>query len=106
MKKDITLLFMPAAVMATQGCVGQGYAVVTVSYQYEVTGQYQESDQSARQWRAFLDALDQCHREGYQDAAPAAPAATVCDTAAENGCTRFRATASYDCYGLGYQTSS
>lgn len=100
MKKAITLLFVPMAVMAAQGCVGQGYAVVMVSYPYE------ESDKSTRQWRAFLDALDKCHNAGYQDAAPAAPAATVCEAAAENGCTRFRATALYDCYGLGYQTSS
>jgi hypothetical protein len=100
MKKAIAVLFVPAAVMAAQCCVGQSYAVVTVSYQYD------ESDQSTRQWRAFLNALDKCHNAGYQDAAPAAPAATVCETVAQNGCTRFRATISYDCYGLGYQTSS
>ena len=39
-----------------------GYQVVQVSYDYD------NKDQSAREWRAFMDALNRCHLAGYQDA--------------------------------------
>jgi YecR-like lipoprotein len=94
---------MPAVVMlaaCTAQRSDQGQVIVTVSYRYG------ESDESTRQWRALLNALDQCHLKGYKDAQPVSPPETICEKAGESSCLRFRATVSYDCFGMGYQTSS
>jgi len=77
-----------------------GYKIVQVSYDYD------DKDQSAREWRAFMDALDRCHIEGYQDAVLASQSPRQCKTGSEGNCSLFEATRKYDCVGMGYQTSS
>ena len=76
------------------------YKVVTVSYEASA------SDDSARSWRALMEALDRCHLGGYQDAQLADAPQRVCKTGDENNCALFRVTLKYDCIGLGYQTTS
>lgn len=89
--------------LAVQGCAiggNQGYATVTASYEYA------RPDRSAREWHAFMNALDRCHIAGYQDAQPARPPLIVCKNSGETGCNLYHATQEYDCIGMGYQTSS
>jgi hypothetical protein len=80
---------------------GKGrYQVVQVSYDYD------NKDQSAHEWRAFMDALDRCHLAGYQDAQLASQSQRQCKAGGEGNCSQFEVTRKYDCFGLGYQTSS
>jgi hypothetical protein len=79
---------------------GKGrYQVVQVSYDYD------NKDQSARESRAFMDALDRCHLAEYQDAQLASESSRQCELS-EGNCSLFEVTRKYDCFGLGYQTSS
>ena len=89
--------------LALGGCAGplnQGYAEASVTYEYG------PADRDASEWRAQLTALDTCHREGYVDLLPKAPPRSEClKEGPAQACLRTRATAVYDCYGLGYQTN-
>jgi hypothetical protein len=76
------------------------YKTVSVSYDY--TGK----DQSSRAWRAFMEALDQCHISGYEDAQMTGLPQHECKRGSPDNCSLYHATAQYDCFGLGYQTSS
>ncbi len=73
-------------------------ATVSVAFEFGA------NDRSERQWRALLTALDKCHREGYQDADLVRSPKAICKESGPNGCSRFAATASYDCIGMGYQS--
>lgn len=92
--------FLGIAGCAGPGADNQEYAVVTVSYQFA------GSQESARQWRAFMNALDICHVKGYQDAQPASPPERICKRRSGGRCVLFEVTLSYDCIGMGYQTSA
>lgn len=78
------------------GCAG-GAQIVSQSFSYT------PQQQSDHQWRALLAALDDCHREGYQDAYPVGKADAACDRHDAKGCSHFQATQSYECIGMGYQ---
>lgn len=64
---------------------------------------YAPDQKAMRQWRALLDALDECHRRGYRDANLVAPPQAICTQQEAGGCSHFRATSSYSCIGMGYQ---
>lgn len=100
LKPLLILAIMICSVL--QGCAAGGaakpqYPTVKVSYSYGA------HDKSERAWRALLRALDECHNDGYRDAYPAAAPVIACDQSAGGNCTRFQASASYDCVGMGYQ---
>lgn len=90
---------VPAACAATGS--NAEYKVVSVSYDYA------GKDSSPRAWWAFMQALDQCHFAGYEDAQMAGPPERECKQGSSlDDCALFHVTLRYDCYGLGYQTSS
>lgn len=100
MQRQIFLLTIVTGI-ALAGCaqdVARQYQTVKVSYAYGA------NDKSEREWRAKLKALDACHMAGYQDAYPAGRPAIVCVQGSNGSCAHFRASASYDCVGMGYQT--
>ena len=91
-------------VFALCGCAAQrtgdeGYKVVRQDITYGV-GQEQ-----ARQWDALMAALDICHRDGFTDAQRAQVPQVRCLDSGPGGCTRFAATLSWDCIGMGYQSN-
>jgi hypothetical protein len=103
MKVPAALFMIAASSVTLAGCAWDGkggYQVVQVSYDYA------NKDQSAREWRAFMDALDRCHLAGYQDAQLASESPRQCKLGGEGNCSLFEVTRKYDCFGLGYQTSS
>ncbi|HKD47689.1 MAG TPA: YecR family lipoprotein [Rhizomicrobium sp.] len=93
----ILAAILPALASCADGRNSQ-YKTVTVSYTYS------GNDKQAREWRAFMDALDSCHLAGYQDALPADPPQQRCKVGDENNCSVFEAARNYECVGLGYQT--
>jgi hypothetical protein len=103
-RTPICIVFILASLSATlAACAWDGnggYQVVQVSYDYD------NKDQSAREWRAFMDALNRCHLAGYQDAQLASQSPRQCKAGGEGNCSLFEVTRKYDCFRLGYQTSS
>ena len=103
-RNAICMAFILASLSATLGACAEfgngAYHVIQVSYDYD------SKDQSAREWRAFMDALDRCHMAGYQDAQLASQSPRQCKAGGESNCSLFEVTRKYDCFGLGYQTSS
>jgi hypothetical protein len=73
------------------GCANQGYKVVSVTYQYT------DQNRLTREWRALLNAQDQCYFAGFQYAQAVGSPQIVSDdgTAGEQ-----RATRSFYCIGL------
>lgn len=91
---------MAAMVGTTLAACAHGeYATVTVSYDDA------SKDSQAKAWRVFMEALDHCHISGYQDAQPAGPPQRQCKAGDADHCSLFRVTLTYDCVGMGYQTS-
>ncbi len=68
-----------------------------------VTATYTKSNQSQREWRAFLQALDRCHGAGYRDAELAEQPQRRCKVGDAANCSEFEVTLRYDCIGMGYQ---
>ena len=99
----ILLCIVVAAVAGEAGCATQTAA--KQNYAVNVTYQYAADDQPASAWRAFMIALDKCHKEGYQDAYPAGQPVGSCDRASGNACAAFTARQSYDCVGQSYQAN-
>jgi hypothetical protein len=98
-------LAIAAAAIATSlaACAGKadaGYKRVSISYDYSA------ADKSIQEWRAFMRALDSCHFSGYQDAELAKAPTQQCKTGSPAGCAVTHVATDYDCYGMGYQTSS
>ena len=90
-----------AAVMVLAGCVtsvNPAVAVVHVSFEYGMG-----ENPARHMWDALTKALDKCHAEGYSQAEASDAAKTSYEQSSQNACTRYLATVSYDCIGLGYQ---
>ncbi len=100
------LCIIAAAILMLAGCAShrspharvadRKYTVVNVSYDYDA------NERPARQWHALVQALDLCHAKGYRDAQIVGQPKTSCEQTTRNACTRYSATASYDCIGVNY----
>lgn len=85
-----------AASLSLAGCVTEkladrGFKDVTVNYQYN------DQNQLTRDWRALLNAQDQCYFAGFQYAHAAGPPQVISEDAT-NG--EHQATRSFYCIGL------
>jgi hypothetical protein len=102
---------IPAALaLLVCGCSSQpmaqngGYKVVRESYDYGIPDQRNSiQDQRSQQWNSQSAALESCHQSGFTNAEPAAPPQTSCMSRSADSCTRWHATITYDCVGMGWQ---
>src|SRR5579863_7696606 len=73
------------------GCANQGYKVVSVTYQYT------DQNRLNGEWRALLNAQDQCYFAGFQYAQAVGPPQIVSD---DETTGERRAMRSFYCIGL------